>query len=157
MDETLALPDLTEVITTFAEIPHSRRLGLRVIDLRHGKGFMAVPYDEGLIGNPVTRVVHGGVITALLDTLSGMVVMSVVPKGTAVATLDLRIDYLHPALPGRDIRAVAEVAKRTESIAFVRGRAYHDTEGDAIAQATGTFMLGGGGFPAQTQAQAASG
>ena len=73
---------------------------------------MSLDYDEKLIGNPRTGVVHSGV-TALLDTLCGLVVMTTVQEGTPLATLDLRIDYLRPATPGETIRATAECYKVT--------------------------------------------
>ena len=57
------------------------------------------------------------------------------------ATLDLRIDYLQPAEPDRDVFAGAEVYKVTSSIAFLRATAFQ-TEGDPIANAVATFMLG---------------
>jgi uncharacterized protein (TIGR00369 family) len=125
---------------------------MRLDELRRGNAMMSLAYDEALIGNPRTRVVHSGVITALLDTLCGLVVMSMVPDGTPLATLDLRLDYLRPATPGEIIRAQAECYKVTTSVAFVRGRAFHgtpsDSARDAIAHCTGTFMLGGVGFSA---------
>lgn len=122
---------------------------MKVIELRHGYGYMCLPYDEKLIGNPETGVVHGGVITALLDSLCGMVVMASVAHRTPIATLDLRIDYLRPAVPRSDILASAECYKVTESIAFVRGIAYQETFRDPIANCAGSFMLGAGGFVAQ--------
>jgi len=140
------LPELDNIKTVFEDIPHCKALGMQIIELRHGKGFMEVEYDKKLIGNPKTGVVHGGVITALLDTLCGVVVMSAVPENTPLATLDLRIDYLHPATPGETIRASAECYKVTEYVAFVRGLAYHDVAGDPIANCTGTFMLAATGF-----------
>jgi uncharacterized protein (TIGR00369 family) len=130
----------------FERIPHARALGMRIDELVTGRGVMALPYDPRLIGNPRTGVVHGGVITALLDTLCGIVVMTVVPTGQTIATLDLRIDYLHPATPGAEIRASAECYKRTAAIAFVRGIAFHDDPADPIANATGSFIIGGAGF-----------
>ncbi len=139
-------PDLSRVVQAFANIPHSRLLGLRLDEIRHGSAAMSVPYDERLIGNPNTRVLHSGVVTALLDTLCGLVVMSAVPDGTPLATLDLRIDYLRPAAPDETICAWAECYKVTNSIAFARGSAFHRTRDDAIAHCTGTFMLGGAGF-----------
>jgi uncharacterized protein (TIGR00369 family) len=141
-------PDLARVVSAFADIPHCRLLGMRLDEVRRGSGMMSLDYDEKLIGNPRTRVVHSGVITALLDTLCGLVVTTKVPPGTPLATLDLRIDYLRPATPGETIRATAECYKVTANIAFVRGVAFHVTPQDAIAHCTGTFMLGGVGFSA---------
>jgi uncharacterized protein (TIGR00369 family) len=147
-----ALPDLARVVSAFADIPHCRLLGMRLDEVRRGSGTMSLDYHEKLIGNPRTRVVHSGVITALLDTLCGLVVMSTVPDGTPLATLDLRIDYLRPATPGETIRATAECYKVTANVAFVRGTAFHATPEDAIAHCTGTFMLGGVGFSAVAKA-----
>lgn len=143
-------PDIAQIIGVFENIPHSRALGMRVIELHHGHGFMRIPYDERLVGNPATGVVHGGVITAFLDTLCGLVVMASVPRGTAIATLDLRIDYLRPAGPKIDILGSAECYKVTRTIAFVRGIAYQETFRDPIANCAGTFMLGATGFQAES-------
>jgi uncharacterized protein (TIGR00369 family) len=151
------LPDLSLVVQAFANIPHSRLLRLRLDEIRHGSAAMSVAWDERLIGNPRTRVVHSGVITTLLDTLCGLVVMASVPDGTALATLDLRIDYLRPATPEETIRASAECYKVTNSIAFVRGTAFHRQKADAIAHCAGTFMLGGAGFTAGPPRTPASG
>lgn len=137
-------PDLRRIIRAFEDLPHARDVGMTFLSLDHGRGSMRMPYDSRLVGNPETRVVHGGVITALLDTLCGAVVMASVPEGTPLATLDLRIDYLHPASPGETIRASAECYKVTANVAFVRGLAYHEAIDDPIAHCAGTFMLGTG-------------
>ncbi len=139
-------PELARIIRAFEGIPHTRALGLRFLSLHRGRGSMAVDYDARLVGNPRTGVIHGGVITALLDTLCAAVVMASVPEDTPLATLDLRIDYLHPATPGETIRASAECYKVTANVAFVRGLAYHETIDEPIANCTGAFMLGATGF-----------
>lgn len=151
------LADLARVVSAFADIPHCRLLGMRLDEVRRGSGMMSLDWDESLVGNPQTRVVHSGVITALLDTLCGLVVMASVPEGTPLATLDLRIDYLKPATPEQTIRAFAECYKVTASIAFVRGLAFHHRRDDAIAHCTGTFMLGAVGFSATAAAAGSSG
>jgi len=140
------LPDLDYVVKIFEKIPHCRAMGMKVVEIRHGKGFMCIDYAKRMVGNPETRVVHGGVITALLDTLGGIVVMTSVPENTPIATLDLRIDYLRPARPGKRILASAECYRVTENVAFVRGLAYHEIDGDPIANCTGTYMLSATGF-----------
>lgn len=137
-------PDLGRIVRAFEDLPHARAIGMTFLSLDHGRGSMRLPYDAAFVGNPRTRVVHGGVITALLDTLCGAVVMASVTEGTPLATLDLRIDYLHPASPDETIRASAECYKVTANVAFVRGLAYHEAIDDPIAHCTGTFMLGTG-------------
>ena len=58
-----------------------------------------------------------------------------------IATLDLRIDYLRAAEPGRDVVCHATCYKRTRNVAFTRAIAYHDDPADPIASSVGTFML----------------
>jgi len=141
-------PAMTDVLKAFESLPHCRYLGMRVTTLSPQRVEMVVPYAENLIGNPKTGVVHGGVITTLLDTLGGLAVMAAAPAARPVATLDLRIDYLKPATPGMDIRGVAECYKVTASVAFVRGHAFHADETNPIAHCTGTYMMSGSGFRA---------
>jgi uncharacterized protein (TIGR00369 family) len=141
-----APPPIARATAAFQSLPHCRALGMRLLLLERARGVIEVPYDQRLIGDPTTGVVHGGVITALLDTLSGLVVMTAIAEGTTLATLDLRIDYLRPAEPGAAIRAEVECYRVASSVAFVRGSAYHDDPRRAIAHAAGSFILGATGF-----------
>jgi acyl-coenzyme A thioesterase PaaI-like protein len=61
---------------------------------------------------------------------------------SAIATLDLRIDYQKPATPGLDIKAHSVCYRTTRSIAFVRSTAYQESEDDPVATATACFMIG---------------
>ena len=124
-----------------AAIPHNRALGMRFIDYGPGEAQMLLPYSERLIGNPETRVLHGGAISALLDACSGAAVFTKLGLVASIATLDLRIDYLKPATPDRDVVCRARCYKATKNVAFVRALAYHDDESDPIAAAAGSFML----------------
>ena len=114
---------------------------MSVVDARPGHIWLRVPWADFLVGNPETAVIHGGVITTLLDNGGGAAVMTALEELRAVATLDLRIDYMKPATPGRDIVGYCHCHKVTRHIAFVRGTAYHDTADDPIATAM-TFMVG---------------
>jgi len=122
-------------------IPHCRAIGLRLVQVHGGRSLVRVPYDERLVGNPDTGVLHGGVITTLLDNASGMAVQSTFSEWMSIATLDLRIDYMRPATPGRDLFGAAECYRKTRRIAFVRGVAYHDDPEDPVATSVATFML----------------
>jgi uncharacterized protein (TIGR00369 family) len=126
----------------FAEaVPHNRALGIEIVELGDGYSRYRLPYDPRLIGNPETGVLHGGAITALLDACCGSAVFNALPEPQPIATLDLRIDYLGPAEPGREVLARAECYKMTKNVAFVRAIAYHDDEARPIASAAGTFMV----------------
>lgn len=123
-------------------VPHNRALGLRFVDAAGGAVTVALPYDEKLVGNPLTGVLHGGAITALMDATCGTAVFFKLREPIPIATLDLRIDYLKPATPGLPVHARAECFKVTQNVAFVRCEAYHPgTERDLVAVANGTFII----------------
>ena len=157
MSNDSASPQLARARAAFERIPHCQHVGMRLTELMPGWGMMTLPYDPRLIGDPRNGVVHGGAITALLDTLCGVVVIASIPDGQDVATLDLRIDYLHPATPGIEIRASAECYKVTRAIAFVRGVAFHQDEAAPIAHATGTFVFATSASQARPQSDEISG
>lgn len=123
-------------------VPHAAALKLTLIDLQPGAIVCKVPYAPELVGDPGTGVVHGGVITALLDNACGIAVSSKSGQFGAIATLDLRLDYMRPATPGEDILAFAECVRLTRHIAFARAIAYHGDRGDPIATCSAAFMLG---------------
>lgn len=125
-----------------AHVPHARAIGMEVVDARPNEAWVKIPYRPDLIGNPQTGVVHGGVITTLLDNSCGIAVMASLDEALSIATLDLRIDYMRPATPGHDIIGWSHCYKMTRNVAFVRGVAYHDSVDDPIASAVATFMLG---------------
>jgi uncharacterized protein (TIGR00369 family) len=102
-----------------------------------------VPYADHLVGDPDTGVVHGGVLTALLDNACGMAVRPAISEEPlSMATLDLRIDYLAAAQPHRDIFAHAVCYKRTRHIAFVRATAYQASIDEPVATCVASFMFG---------------
>ncbi len=121
--------------------PHNKELGLRILQVERNRAVMQLDYQERLVGNPETGVLHGGAITALLDSCCGLAVAAVLTKPQPFATLDLRIDYVRPATPKQAVIADAECYKVTSNVAFVRAFAYHSDKADPIAAASGTFML----------------
>ena len=123
------------------QTPFLHALGGELLEFKKGIGRLRLPWSEKLVGNPETGVVHGGVITAVLDQACGMAIGSALDSPMAMATLDLRIDYMKPATPRTDILIESECLKLTREIAFARARAFHTSLENPIAIANGTFML----------------
>jgi uncharacterized protein (TIGR00369 family) len=121
--------------------PHMREIGLRFTDISEGTVVGELPYRLDLVGDPISGVLHGGVVTTLLDSTAGAAVLSRLNAPMPIATLDLRIDYLRPSTPRLPLRARVECFKLTHHVAFTRGIAYNDDENDPVASVTGTFML----------------
>jgi uncharacterized protein (TIGR00369 family) len=124
-------------------LPHSVALGMEVVDLDDGTAVISMPYAEKLIGDPKTGVVHGGAVSALMDTSCGAAVMSHPSHPAGTATMDLRIEYLRAAKPGQTITTRATCYHVTRSVAFVRATATDEDNDNPVATATGTFTVEG--------------
>lgn len=122
-------------------LPHASALNMRLEAIGDGQATISMAYDARLVGDPATGVLHGGAISALMDTASGASVMSHPESPVSTATLDLRIDYFRPATPGQSVTARAECHHVTRSVAFVRVVATDADESRPVAMGTGAFTL----------------
>lgn len=127
-----------------AAIPHSRELGMDLEQIGGGVAVISMPYDERFVGDARTGVIHGGAVSALMDTCSGAAVISHDMTPEVTATLDLRIDYMRPATPGQRIVARATCYHVTRTVAFVRAEAFDDDRTRPVASAAGAFTAGSG-------------
>ncbi len=137
-------PDKKMIARQFiAAIPHAQALGMEFTDVDNGRAEMRMPYDERFVGDPKTGVIHGGAVSALLDTTCGAAVMSHPRAPGGTATIDLRIDYMRAATPGQALRTRAHCYRITKSVAFVRAEALDDDDDLPVATASGAFTVEG--------------
>ncbi|MBX9745925.1 MAG: PaaI family thioesterase [Hyphomonadaceae bacterium] len=134
--------DVFERVKTMMQwTPQGRALGFEVTKLEGNHVWGRCPYKPELIGDPETGVIAGGVITTFLDQLCGMAAVLAMKEPSIVATIDIRIDYMRAATPGKDVRAEAHCYKIGKNVAFVRAVAFEDSADNPIAHATSTFMV----------------
>ncbi len=122
-------------------MPHAHALGMKLISIGDGTARIQMQYDEKFIGDPKTGVIHGGAVSALMDTCCGVAVISHRSAPIGTATIDLRIDYMRPATVGQAIVTHAICYHLTRSVAFVRATALDADVSRPVAAAAGAFTV----------------
>ena len=141
-DYQLPLEMVERVAEVIESLPHNAKLGIRTVEITRGRCVAYVEYRPELLGDPSRYVLHGGVVTTLIDTTAGGAVYSCLSAETPLATLDMRIDYLQPTVPDKRLYAIAEVCRLTRRVAFVRAFAYQDDPDNQVATSNAAFMIG---------------
>jgi uncharacterized protein (TIGR00369 family) len=82
-------------------------------------------------------VVHGGVLATLADTVAAIAAYTAVPKGTHIATVELKINYLD-AVDGGKIKADARVLRSGRNFVVTECEIFSES-GTMVAKALMTF------------------
>lgn len=81
---------------------------------------------------------HGGILAGLIDAAMGLAILARVP-GQRCATVELKTNFLAPAMPGRLVGRGSVVRQgRTSVVAWAEAA---DANGDLVACGLGTFQL----------------
>lgn len=134
-------------------LPFNRLLGLSIGDIATDKVTVHFAARPELIGNPVHRTLHGGVISSVLDATGGLMASvgvvdrmpgepaeAVAERLAGVGTIDLRVDYLRPGRGSRFI-ATGSIMRAGNKVTVAR-MALHNDADVLIAVGTGTYMVG---------------
>lgn len=119
---------------------HGGWLGLEYHN--HGDNWveLALPWRAELAGVQDSGILASGPIISLMDNATSMSVWTLTHRFIPHATLDLRVDYMRAAVPGRRVIGHGECYKLTRTIAFIRGIAHDGDPDDPVAHVAGTFM-----------------
>ncbi len=120
--------------------PHIwRTLGYRGIE--QGDGRAVIEWDatpDFCFHAPSGPIVHGGMVTTLLDTAMGGACWTLMDEGEDFLTADLRTEFLASARPGT-LRAVGSVVRRNRRVVFCAAELFQD--GDLVATARCTQIV----------------
>jgi uncharacterized protein (TIGR00369 family) len=123
-------------------IPFNKFLGVRATRIERGNVRIELPFREELIGDPLKRALHGGVLSMLADTAGGAAVWSAVEDPMArLSTIDLRVDYLRPGRP-HTVITEAKVVRLGGRIAVADMALFHPGgESEPIATGKGVYAV----------------
>ena len=129
-------------------IAFNKYLGLKVESFDVQAPKLRFDMRPELVGNPVRRILHGGVISAVLDVAGGFAIMLSLAGDKAVTptsfpnmgTIDLRVDYLRPGR-GKHFIATARIVRQGSRIAVVHMELHND-EGELIATGGAAYVVG---------------
>ncbi len=134
-----------KLFTAFAsQVGHGGALGILYVG--HGPDWveLGLDYDPKLVGVAASSVIASGPIISLMDMATSMALWVKLGRFRHQATLDMRVDYLRPAAPGKKIIGRGECYAATRSVGFVRGLAHDGDPADPVAHVAATFMFTGG-------------
>jgi uncharacterized protein (TIGR00369 family) len=137
----------------YENLPFNRLLGLSVANLKLDEAGFSFPMRTELIGNAVHGILHGGVISAVLDTTGGMTATASAIKRkqglshdeiadwiARIGTIDMRIDYLRPGR-GHRFKSTGTVMRTGNKVAVTRMELSNE-ENVLIAVGTGAYIVG---------------
>jgi uncharacterized protein (TIGR00369 family) len=111
-------------------------LGARITEAEPGRVVLE------LVAGPEHRhgggVVQGGVITQIADAAMGMSLATLQPDGIWNTTIELKINFVRPAIEGR-LRAVGRVVDMRQTLLFGEADVFDENE-RLVARASSTCM-----------------
>lgn len=146
--------DLTAALRAISDsIPFNRHLGLEVVTFAPGGCTVRFDKRPEHVGNVLRNVLHGGVISSVLDFVGGMTALAALLEETKTTsleevgrvfarfgTIDLRVDYLRPGA-GANFVASGTALRAGRRVAVTRMELHND-EGTLIAVGTGSYVTG---------------
>jgi uncharacterized protein (TIGR00369 family) len=128
-------------MTFVSQVGHSGALDIAYLD--HGADWveLELPYHRKLVGVTKSGIIASGPIISLMDMATSLAIWVKLDRFRHQATLDMRVDYLRPATPGKAIIGRGECYAVTKSVGFVRGLAHDGNEQDPVAHVAATFMF----------------
>ncbi len=113
----------------------TRAMGFEVVSVERGAAVFQM--KVGKRHRQVHGVVHGGILATLADTVAAIAAYSALPRGTAIATIEMKINFLE-AVAGGVIRAEGKVLRVGRNFVVTECE-IRDEDGLLVAKALLTF------------------
>lgn len=145
---------LDHLKTAYEEkMPFNKYLGLKIDSISTSGVVVRIDMRDDLIGNFEKNILHGGVMSSLLDFTGGVIAQihvlnemkddtldKLVKRLTSMGTIDMRIDYIRPG-KGAHFLATGHILRLGHKVAVTRTELVND-QGVLIAVGTSTYIVG---------------
>jgi acyl-coenzyme A thioesterase PaaI-like protein len=134
------------------KIVFNRVLGLKITTLTPEKVAGRIPMKPELVGGYVQQRLHGGVISAALDSMGGLAIMAAIgarhldepplqrlQRFGKLGTIDLRVDYLRQAV-GDHFDMDAQVLRLGSRVASTRME-FYGPERQLVATGSAAYIV----------------
>ncbi len=115
--------------------PFHKWLGLKVVEMNEDENKVSVTWREEFVVNPKAGYTHGGILASIIDIAADDALA--VKIGAPIPTVDLRVDYPRPAMPG-ELTVVARPIKLGRAFSTAEASVY-DSEGTLLASGGGVY------------------
>ena len=163
-DYLKAIPDLNSprVISSIfsmlidaynSKMPFNMLLGINVTELSLERAVITINSREELYGNFIHKILHGGVISSVIDLsggiiaqahalskMKGVTVGEMINRFGMMSTLNMRVDYLRPG-SGNRFKCISKVVRAGNKVAVVQMELI-GSDNSQIAIGTGSYLIG---------------
>ncbi len=134
-------------------MPFNRMLGVHIDSLTMEKVVIGIDKKPDLVGNFEQNILHGGVISAVIDLTGGIIIQAnalrnmrdctlaqMLTSFAKMSTVNMRVDYLRPGF-GEHFKSTAHLMRIGNKVAVTRME-FQNEKDDLIAIGTGTYLVG---------------
>lgn len=135
------------------QMPFNKYLGLKIDSISTEGVVVRVDMRDELVGNFEKNILHGGVISSILDFTGGAITQlhvikemkgatldKVIKRLSNMGTIDMRIDYIRPGR-GAHFLATGHILRLGHNVAVTRTE-FVNNESVLIAVGTSTYSVG---------------
>lgn len=121
--------------------PFNNWLKLNIKIIESGFAKVHMPWSDDLIGDPSKPMIHGGVLSSLMDATGGAACMSLLKSEDKISTINLQVDFLEPGSPGA-FYCEGKVMRAGNRVAIARMEVYSVSDRPKlIAIGSGAYNL----------------
>jgi uncharacterized protein (TIGR00369 family) len=135
------------------KMPFNKLIGIEVVELSLDRAVTLINSKYELYGNFVQKIMHGGVISSVLDLAGGIIAQAhafskmknitvgeLLIKFSLMSTLNMRVDYLRPGA-GDKFSCISRVVRAGNKVAVAQMELLN-SDNKQVAIGTGSYLIG---------------